>query len=92
MTLLGFPVYDCSNESDVEQKFLYPLLTHLQFLGIAPKDILTKRSLPGIFVRHKVIVSKGLCSRLPYLLLWVPRLSHRSQIPDHYFNGRYLRS
>ena len=45
MTLLGFPVYDCSNESDVEQKFLYPLLTHLQFLGIAPKDILTKRSL-----------------------------------------------
>jgi hypothetical protein len=21
MTLLGFPIYDCSNESDVEQKF-----------------------------------------------------------------------
>src|SRR5215469_14503208 len=45
MTLLGFPVHDCSNESDVEQKFIYPLLTHSQFLGIAPKDILTKRSL-----------------------------------------------
>src|SRR5271155_5076113 len=33
MTLLGFPVYDCSNESDVEQKFIYPLLNHPQFLG-----------------------------------------------------------
>jgi hypothetical protein len=45
MTLLGFPAYDCSNESDVEQKFLYPLLTHPQFLEIPPKAILTKKSL-----------------------------------------------
>src|SRR5438105_14856168 len=45
MTLLGFPVYDCSTESDVEQKFLYALLSHPQFLGIPPRAILTKKSL-----------------------------------------------
>jgi hypothetical protein len=45
MTLLGFPMYDCLNESDVEQKFLYPLLNHPQFLAIPSKDILTRRSL-----------------------------------------------
>ncbi len=32
MQLLSIPVYDCSNESDVEQKFIYPLLTHPSFL------------------------------------------------------------
>jgi hypothetical protein len=45
MSLLGFPLYDCSNESDVEQKFLYPLLNHPQFLAIPSRCILTKKSL-----------------------------------------------
>lgn len=45
MSLTTFPSYDCGNESDVEQKFLYPLLTHPSFLDIRGKAILTKRSL-----------------------------------------------
>jgi|SRR5579872_6749063 len=43
MSLLGFPTCDCSNESDVEQKFIYPLLNHAQFLAIPAKHILTKK-------------------------------------------------
>jgi type I site-specific restriction endonuclease len=45
MNLLDIPTVDCANESDVEQKFLYPLLTHPSFLEIPAKAILTKKSL-----------------------------------------------
>jgi hypothetical protein len=31
MTLLNIPEYEAGNESDVEQKFLLPLLTHPRF-------------------------------------------------------------
>ena len=58
MTLLGFPLYDCSNESDVEQKFLYPLLTHPQFLDIPPKTILTKKSLGAMSFVSKASLPK----------------------------------
>ena len=43
--LLNYPSFDCSNESDVEQKFLYPLLTHPSFLEIPSKAVLTKSSM-----------------------------------------------
>ena len=46
MSLLNFPDYEATtSESDVEQKFIYPLLTHPSFLDIPPKAILTKRSM-----------------------------------------------
>src|SRR5690242_13183584 len=45
MSLLTVPEYDCQSEADVEQKFIYPLLTHPSFLEIPPKAILGKRSL-----------------------------------------------
>lgn len=45
MILLNIPVYNSSTESDVEQKFLFPLLTHPSFLAIPAKAILTKKSM-----------------------------------------------
>lgn len=45
MTLLDYPLLECANESDVEQKYIYPLLTHPNFLETPPRAILTKRSL-----------------------------------------------
>ena len=45
MSLLNIPAYECDNESDVEQKFLYPLLTHPSFLAIPPKAIASKKYL-----------------------------------------------
>ena len=45
VTLLSFPDYGCANESDVEQKFLFPLLTHPSFVGLPRKSVVTKRSL-----------------------------------------------
>jgi hypothetical protein len=45
MSLLNIPIYECSNESDVEQKLLFPLLTHPSFLDIPPRNVLTKASL-----------------------------------------------
>ena len=46
--LLSIPDYDCQSEADVEQKFIYPLLTHLSFLEIPSKAILTKKSLSSM--------------------------------------------
>lgn len=45
MSLINIPAYDTSSESDVEQKFLFPLLTHVSFLAIPNKSILTKKSM-----------------------------------------------
>ena len=44
-SLLTVPTYDLFSESDVEQKFIMPLLTHESFLGIPTKAVLTKRSM-----------------------------------------------
>ena len=44
VSLLPIPEYDFSTESDVEQKFIMPLLTHPSFLEIPSRAILTKRT------------------------------------------------
>src|SRR5438045_3125630 len=59
MSLLGFPVYDLSNESDVEQKFIYPLLTHQSFLAIPSRAILTKKSLGTMSFVDKSALPRG---------------------------------
>jgi hypothetical protein len=68
MSLLNMPFYDCSTESDVEQKFLYPLLTHPTFLEIPPKAILTKKSLGGLSFVSKTALPKNYVP--DYLLLF----------------------
>ena len=45
MSLLNIPDYTASGESDVEQKFVFPLLTHPSFLAIPARSILTKKSM-----------------------------------------------
>ncbi|MGC2413059.1 MAG: hypothetical protein WA459_10240 [Stellaceae bacterium] len=59
MSLLGFPVYDLLNESDVEQKFIYPLLTHESFLGIPSRAVLTKKSLGTMSFVDKSALPRG---------------------------------
>ena len=59
MSLLNIPVYECSSESDVEQKFLYPLLTHPSFLDILPRAVLTKRSLGSLSFVAKTALPKA---------------------------------
>jgi hypothetical protein len=59
MSLLGFPIYDALNESDVEQKFIYPLLTHESFLAIPSRAILTKKSLGSMSFVDKSALPRG---------------------------------
>ena len=59
MDLLTVPAYDFANESDVEQKFLYPLLTHPSFLEIPAKAILTKRSMKALSFVNKSTLPKN---------------------------------
>lgn len=59
MSLLGYPVYDALNESDVEQKFLYPLLTHESFLAIPSRAVLTKKSLGTMSFVDKSSLPRG---------------------------------
>ena len=59
MDLLTVPAYDLKNESDVEQKFLYPLLNHPSFLGIPAKVILTKRSMSALSFVDKSALPKN---------------------------------
>lgn len=59
MSLLNIPNYECSSESDVEQKFLFPLLTHPSFLDIPASAILTKRSLGTLSFVSKTALPKG---------------------------------
>ncbi|MCW2205602.1 hypothetical protein M2227_007692 [Bradyrhizobium elkanii] len=71
MSLLNIPVTECDNESDVEQKFLFPLLTHPSFLAIPPKAISSKKylsslpfvaksSLPRNYIPDYIIFISGL--------------------------------
>jgi hypothetical protein len=59
MSLLGFPAYDLLNESDVEQKFLYPLLTHESFLALPQRAVLTKKSLGTMSFVNKSALPRG---------------------------------
>lgn len=59
MSLLNIPIYECSNESDVEQKFLFPLLTHPSFLDIPAKSVLTKKSLGTLPFVSKTALPKA---------------------------------
>ena len=57
--LLTIPEYDFSTESDVEQKFIMPLLTHPSFLEIPSRAILTKKSMQGLPFVDKSALPKG---------------------------------
>lgn len=59
MSLLTIPAYDFSTESDVEQKFIMPLLTHPSFLEVPSKAILTKKSLRVLSFVDKSSLPKG---------------------------------
>jgi hypothetical protein len=59
VSLLTIPEYDFSTESDVEQKFIMPLLTHPSFLEIPSKGILTKKSLRVLSFVSKSSLPKG---------------------------------
>ena len=59
MNLLTIPEYDFSTESDVEQKFIMPLLTHPSFLEVPSKTILTKKSLRVLSFVEKSSLPKG---------------------------------
>jgi hypothetical protein len=59
LSLLNIPAYDSATESDVEQKFIFPLLTHLSFLAIPPKTILTKKSMGSLSFTDKTTLPKN---------------------------------
>src|ERR1700722_10495192 len=59
MSLLNIPAYDVSTESDVEQKFLFPLLTHPSFLAIPSKAILTKKSMGSLSFVNKASLPRN---------------------------------
>jgi len=59
MSLLNIPTYEFSTESDVEQKFILPLLTHPSFLGIPTKAVLTKKSLGVLSFVQKSALPKN---------------------------------
>ncbi|HTV88721.1 MAG TPA: hypothetical protein VME41_06870, partial [Stellaceae bacterium] len=59
MSLLGYPIVDALNESDVEQKFLYPLLTHESFLAIPSRSVVTKQSLGTMSFVAKSSLPRG---------------------------------
>jgi hypothetical protein len=59
VSLLTIPEYDISTESDVEQKFIMPVLTHPSFLEVPAKAILTKKSLRTVSFIDKSSLPKG---------------------------------
>jgi hypothetical protein len=59
VSLLTIPEYDFSTESDVEQKFIMPLLTHPSFLEIPSRAILTKKSMRVLPFVDKSALPKG---------------------------------
>lgn len=59
LSLLNIPAYDTSTESDVEQKFIFPLLTHPSFLAIPPKSILTKKAMSSLSFTDKTALPKN---------------------------------
>lgn len=59
LSLLNIPAYDSSTESDVEQKFLFPLLTHPSFMGIPAKAILTKKSMGSLSFVEKTSLPRN---------------------------------
>jgi Type I restriction enzyme R protein N terminus (HSDR_N) len=59
VSLLTIPEYDFSTESDVEQKFIMPLLTHPSFLEIPSRAVLTKKSMRALPFVEKSALPKG---------------------------------
>ena len=59
VSLLTIPEYDFSTESDVEQKFIMPLLMHPSFLEIPSKAVPTKKSLRALSFVDNSALPKG---------------------------------
>lgn len=59
LSLLNIPAADASTESDVEQKLLFPLLTHPSFMAVPAKAILTKKSIGSLPFTDKTSLPKN---------------------------------
>lgn len=82
MTLLAFPTYDLQNESDVEQKFLFPFLNHPSFLGVPSRSILTKASLGRLDFIKKSNLSKDYIPDYVIFVSGFPVLVVEAKAPD----------
>lgn len=81
-SLLTVPTYDVSTESDVEQKFIYPLLTHQSFLGIPPKAILTKKSMGSFSFTNKTTLPRNYVPDAIVLFHGLPVAVVEGKAPD----------
>jgi len=72
MNLFSLPHYDCDNEADVEQKFVFPLLTHPSCLDIPPKAILPKKSLGSMAFTDKAALPRNYVPDYVVFLLGLP--------------------
>lgn len=72
MSLLAFPAYDAETEADVEQKFIYPLLSHPSYLDIPPKSILAKKSLGAMRFTDKAALPKNYVPDFVLFFLGLP--------------------
>src|SRR5664280_2707505 len=82
MTLLNIPDYECENETDVEQKLIYPLLVHPSFLGIPSKAILPKRSLVSLPFVNKAALPKNYIPDYLISLFGLPVCVIEAKEPD----------
>jgi hypothetical protein len=80
VSLLTIPQYDFSTESDVEQKFIMPLLTHPSFLEVPSKAILTKKSLRVLSFVSKSSLPKGY---IPDYIVFLAVIPFSSSKPNH---------
>jgi len=82
VSLLTIPHYDFSTESDVEQKFIMPLLTHPSFLEIPSKAILTKKSMRVLSFIDKSSLPRGYIPDYIVFFSGYPILVIEAKSPD----------
>jgi hypothetical protein len=82
MSLLNIPVYNSSTESDVEQKFLFPLLTHPSFLAIPAKAILTKKSMGALSFVEKTTLPRNYVPDYVVFFHGLPVCVVEAKVPD----------
>ena len=82
MSLLNIPVYNSSTERDVEQKFLFPLLTHPSFLAIPAKAILTKKSMGALSFVEKTTLPRSYVPDYVVFFHGLPVCVVEAKVPD----------
>jgi hypothetical protein len=91
VSLLNFPAYDVSTESDVEQKFLYPLLTHPSFLAIPAKAILTKKAMGSLSFVDKTALPRNYIPDYVIFFRGLLSASSRRKLPTCACNSRLMK-